>query len=140
MPIPVVILVQARVTLARFTPLPRWSVALNGAQLDPHVVEVRRIDRDTSYFVVTCKQADRITARFALSASGAVLEAEGIEQADTALEPYLASPPGQELVWMPCRQSLSRLEPFWRRTDSRIGPFLRVDGRSFDVLSTEGRG
>jgi hypothetical protein len=140
MPVPIVVSVQARLLLSRFILLPRWTVALTGAQLDPHVAEVHRMDNGGSYFVVTLKQGARTTARFALNGTGELLEAEGIDQLDTELEAYADPPPGNELAWKPCQQSLSRLEPFWRRPGSTTGPFLRVDGEPFDVLTDAGRG
>jgi hypothetical protein len=138
--VPTVVLAGVERVLARFAVLPRWAAALRGAQPDPDGAQVSRIDKKNSYFIVTLKQGDRVSARIALTADGGLLEAEGIDKAGSELIPYINPPGQQELVWMPCRQSLSRLEPFWRPIGNDAGPFVRVDGRKFKTLTSGGRG
>jgi len=143
-----------------------WVHALGaGVSVDPAITRVQRLDKeDELYFIVTAKRNGREpTARFALDgATGHLLEAAAIAKPRGALSTFcdpmavIASrhrsteaPAATRieligrhptLVWKPCRQSTSRLLPFWQLTVRDSLVYVRVDGQIFGRLVTTGRG
>jgi len=87
-----------------------------------------------------------VTARFALDDDGMLLEAEGIKETGTRLSPWIVAPVTESgeaapLVWKPCDQSASRLQPFFEVHRHADVVFVRVDGVTFTQLTVAiGRG
>jgi hypothetical protein len=142
-----------------------WAHALAATvSLQPEATPVQRLDRkDELYYIVRVAHQRGTTARLALSEStGHLLEAEGIAKPGEVLWPYCDpmavmaarhratdSPSAMRtaligrhptLVWRPCRESTSRLLPFWLLTVRDSLVYVRVDGQVFTRLTTSGRG
>jgi hypothetical protein len=104
---------------------------------------------DADYFLFEFAKSALITARFAIAADGALLEAEGVKQPTAALRSFIdraavewwASGRSVRQVWRPCDQSTTRLRPLWEVSGDSVRRYIRVDGVLFDRLTTTaGRG
>lgn len=127
-----------------------WAPALDGTTMRSPLASVEPLRTgDTHYFLFEFARDVVITARFAIAADGALLEAEGVKQPTAALRPFIdrtvvrwwASGKSVRQVWMPCDQSTTRLRPLWEVSAHGVTRHIRVDGVLFDRLTTSiGRG
>ena len=128
-----------------------WAPALVGSLMRPPSASVEPLrSGDTPYFIFEFTKDALITARFAIAADGALLEAEGVRHATAALRPFIdpesvrwwASGRSFRQVWTPCDQTTTRLLPLWEVSAPAEAPrYIRADGVVFDRITTiTGRG
>jgi len=147
------VIARAQVLFDQLRTLQIWEASLTSAAV-PELTPLFVTSLDTAwpnYAIASIRDATGITARFAFdSTTGEFLEGEGVSIGGGHLAPYVAEsaalhafPPPlatPDIVWKPCRQSVTRFRPFWRFTVGGAVRYVRSDGEVFDWLTTDIRG
>jgi hypothetical protein len=120
-----------------------WEAALTGAVVRmPPAAVGSLLAHEPPYYLVEMVRGGAVTARFVVDAAGTLLEAEGVRSSGAQLRPFVDPPRPRtanrspQLVWKACDQSTTRLRPFWHVADTGPLQYVRVDGETFNDLTT----